>query len=171
MEMSTSPFGPLTVEAAHDYDSAAQVNRGTWYVSTPYRREAWTVPLVLRTIFPQELPLLVSAGGFDLIDRFGQLSRDAVRPSQSASGMPVPTPDLNSTFSRMYLDSSVKNEMIGRVTSQPVVDCDEGWPPSHSGCVGGVSTGQGNCIYFRWVRVPTAHLLVQSMPRSNPFRI
>ena len=75
MEVSTARFGPLCVEATHDYDSATQVNRGTWYISTPERRDAWTVPMVLRSIFPQELPLLLSAAGLELVSRFGDLSR------------------------------------------------------------------------------------------------
>jgi SAM-dependent methyltransferase len=75
MEVSTTRFGPLSVEVTHDYDSAAQVNRGTWYISAPDRREAWTVPMVLRSIFPQELPLILSAAGLELISRFGELSR------------------------------------------------------------------------------------------------
>ena len=75
MEVSSSRFGPLSVEATHDYDSATQVNRGTWYISAPDRRDAWTVPMVLRSIFPQELPLLLSAAGLELISRFGELSR------------------------------------------------------------------------------------------------
>jgi len=49
MEVSTARFGPLCVEATHDYD--------------------------LRSIFPQELPLLLSAAGLELISRFGDLSR------------------------------------------------------------------------------------------------
>jgi hypothetical protein len=38
-------------------------------------RDAWVVPIVLRSIFPQELPLLLSAAGLELINRFGDLSR------------------------------------------------------------------------------------------------
>lgn len=75
MEVTTPQFGPLSVEATCDYDSATQVNHGTWYISTPDQRDAWIVPLVLRSIFPQELPLLLSAAGLELIDRFGELSR------------------------------------------------------------------------------------------------
>lgn len=75
MEVSTIRFGQLRVEATHDYDSATQVNRGTWYISAPDRRDAWTVPLVLRSIFPQELPLLLAAAGLELVSRFGELSR------------------------------------------------------------------------------------------------
>lgn len=77
MEASTAEFGPLIVEATNDYDAAAQVNRGSWYISTPDRRDAWVVPLVLRSIFPQELPLLLSAAGFDLISRYGELSGES----------------------------------------------------------------------------------------------
>jgi SAM-dependent methyltransferase len=80
MEVSTTRFGQLSVEATHDYDSATQVNRGTWYISAPDRRDAWTVPLVLRSIFPQELPLLLSAAGLELISRFGELSRAPFGP-------------------------------------------------------------------------------------------
>jgi SAM-dependent methyltransferase len=80
MEASTTRFGPLSVEATHDYDSATQVNRGTWYISAPDRPDAWTVPMVLRSIFPQELPLLLSAAGLELVSRFGELSRAPFGP-------------------------------------------------------------------------------------------
>lgn len=75
MEVNTVAFGPLSVEVSHDYDSAAQVNRGAWYISTPERQDAWVVPMVLRSIFPQELPLLLSAAGLELVSRFGEFSR------------------------------------------------------------------------------------------------
>ena len=84
MEVSTAPFGPLSVEATHDYDAATQVNRATWYISAPDRRDAWTVPLVLRSIFPQELPLLLSAAGLELISRFGDLSHEPFGPRSRA---------------------------------------------------------------------------------------
>jgi SAM-dependent methyltransferase len=84
MEVSTTRFGPLSVEATNDYDCSTQVNRATWYISAPDRREAWTVPLVLRSIFPQELPLLLSAAGLELISRFGELSREPFGPRSRA---------------------------------------------------------------------------------------
>ena len=80
MEERTAQFGPLSVEATNDYDAATQVNRATWYVSTADRRDAWTLPLVLRSIFPQELPLLLSAAGLELISRFGELDRGPFGP-------------------------------------------------------------------------------------------
>lgn len=84
METNTSRFGPLSVEATNDYDSATQVNSGTWYVSAPDRGETWTLPLVLRSIFPQELPLLLSAAGLELISRFGDLSGAPFGPRSRA---------------------------------------------------------------------------------------
>jgi SAM-dependent methyltransferase len=80
MEVNTSRFGVLSVEGAQVYDSAAQVNRGTWYISSPERRDAWVVPMILRSIFPQELPLLLSASGLELVSRFGDLSRGPFGP-------------------------------------------------------------------------------------------
>jgi len=74
MESSTTEFGALTVEATFDYDPATQVNRGRWYISTRDKQDSWIFPMVLRSIFPQELPLLISAAGLELINRFGELS-------------------------------------------------------------------------------------------------
>jgi SAM-dependent methyltransferase len=74
MRVASEPYGELTVEAAHDYDAATQVNRATWYISTPARRDAWVTPLHLRSIFPEELLLLLAAGGFRLLSRAGDLT-------------------------------------------------------------------------------------------------
>ena len=74
MNVETESFGTLSVEGTHDYDSATQVDHGTWYVSAPGKSDAWIFPVVVRSIFPQELPLLLAAGGFHLASRFGDLS-------------------------------------------------------------------------------------------------
>jgi SAM-dependent methyltransferase len=74
MEVSAPQFGSLSVETTSDYDSATQVNHAIWYISTLDKPDAWVVPLVLRSIFPQELPLLLSAAGLELTSRFGELS-------------------------------------------------------------------------------------------------
>ena len=84
MDAETATFGSLCVEGTNDYDPATQVNRATWYISTTDKRDAWIVPLVLRSIFPQELPLLLSAAGFELISRFGELSREPFAPGSRA---------------------------------------------------------------------------------------
>jgi SAM-dependent methyltransferase len=80
MEVTTEAFGKLSVEGTHSYDPVTQVDRGTWYVSASGKPDAWVVSVVVRSIFPQELPLLVSAGGLELIDRFGNLSRGVFGP-------------------------------------------------------------------------------------------
>jgi SAM-dependent methyltransferase len=84
MEVSTPRFGLVSVETTLDYDSATQVNSATWYISTPDRRDAWIVPVVLRSIFPQELPLLLSAAGLELTSRFGDLSGTPFGPGSRA---------------------------------------------------------------------------------------
>jgi len=80
MEVRTERFGPLFVEETHDYDPATQVNHAAWYISTADRRDAWIVPLVLRSIFPEELEGLLSAAGLELVSRFGELSRAPFGP-------------------------------------------------------------------------------------------
>lgn len=74
MRKPSELFGELTVEETSEYDALAQVNRATWFISTPDRREAWIAPLHLRWIFPQELLALLAANGFRLERRDGDYS-------------------------------------------------------------------------------------------------
>jgi ubiquinone/menaquinone biosynthesis C-methylase UbiE len=73
-EYQHDKWGKLTLEEATDYDPTSQVSRTTWYFSARDQRDSIVVPLVLRSIFPQELPLLVHAGGLRLEQRFGDFS-------------------------------------------------------------------------------------------------
>jgi SAM-dependent methyltransferase len=73
IQVETESFGMLSVEETCDYDPATQVNRGHWYVSVQGKPDVWSFPLALRSIFPQELPLLLAAGGFELKSRAGDL--------------------------------------------------------------------------------------------------
>lgn len=66
--------GNVSVDVAETYDVAAQVTRGTWYLSTDSEPDFVVVPLEIRSIFPQELPLLLSRGGLRLVERFGDWS-------------------------------------------------------------------------------------------------
>jgi SAM-dependent methyltransferase len=77
LSVDSSTFGRLTVEGSHDYDAAAQVDCGTWFISTGDEQDKWVVPVVVRSIFPQELPLLLQAGGLRLLSRFGNLAKQA----------------------------------------------------------------------------------------------
>jgi len=75
MELTTAVFGALRVESAHQYDAATQISHGTWYISTKDQPDGWIVPVTVRCIFPQELPLLIAESGFELVRRFGDVSR------------------------------------------------------------------------------------------------
>jgi hypothetical protein len=66
--------GSVSVDVAEIYDAPAQVTRGTWYLSTDSEPDFFVAPLEIRSIFPQELPLLVSLGGLRLLERFGDWS-------------------------------------------------------------------------------------------------
>ena len=67
--------GHVTVDVAEIYDAQAQVTRGTWCLSTDAEPDFVIAPLEIRSIFPQELPLLVSLGGLRLLERFGDWTR------------------------------------------------------------------------------------------------
>jgi SAM-dependent methyltransferase len=68
--------GDVTLELTSDYDAASQVNRGTWHHSTVEEPDFLTVPLHLRSIFPQELPLLLESEGLRLENRWGSFARE-----------------------------------------------------------------------------------------------
>lgn len=66
--------GTITVDVAETYDAATQVTHGTWYLSTNSAPDFLTTPLEIRSIFPQELPLLLSLAGLHLTARQGNWS-------------------------------------------------------------------------------------------------
>ena len=70
-------LGEIHLETTIDYDAATQVNRGAWHFSAPGRPDFLTVPLHLRSIFPQELPVLLAVNGFELEARYGDFGRNA----------------------------------------------------------------------------------------------
>lgn len=78
--------GPVTVDVAERYDAAAQVTRGTWFFSTAEEPDFLVTPLEIRSIFPQELPLLLELGGLRLVERFGDWSGS---PFNDESGLQV----------------------------------------------------------------------------------
>jgi hypothetical protein len=61
----------VSVDVAETYDAPAQVTHGTWYLSTNSEPDFVVAPLAIRSIFPQELPLLVELGGLRLVERYG----------------------------------------------------------------------------------------------------
>jgi len=42
-----------------------------WFISTTGHQDKWVAPLHLRSIFPQELPVLLEKSGFRLLSRDG----------------------------------------------------------------------------------------------------
>ena len=64
-------LGEIHVETTIDYDAATQVNHAAWHLSAPGRPNYLTIPLHLRCIFPQELPVLLAANGLRLETRYG----------------------------------------------------------------------------------------------------
>lgn len=73
-------LGELTLEETTDYDAATQVNRGTWFWSTPAHPDVLVTPLHLRQLFPRELPALVEDAGFRLAARYGDFDRSQSGP-------------------------------------------------------------------------------------------
>ena len=86
MRLQHPVHGEITVEADGSYDAAAQVTREVWHFSTAEARDFRSVPLAVRSIFPQELPLLLAAGGFRLEARYGTFTRE---PFESASARQI----------------------------------------------------------------------------------
>lgn len=70
MRVQCEAYGEL-LEATHDYDRRSQVNRATWFVSTTAHEDRWVTPMHLRSIFPQELVVLLAKSGLRLLSRDG----------------------------------------------------------------------------------------------------
>ena len=66
--------GNVRVDVAETHDASSQVTRGRWHFSADCEPDFVVAPLELRSIFPQELPLLLSLGGLRLVERFGDWS-------------------------------------------------------------------------------------------------
>ncbi|MCP3409513.1 bifunctional 2-polyprenyl-6-hydroxyphenol methylase/3-demethylubiquinol 3-O-methyltransferase UbiG [Bradyrhizobium sp. CCGB01] len=68
-------LGAITVEESARYDPLTQIRHVDWYWSSETEKDFWKVPLRMRSIFPQEMPLLVASGGLSLVERFGDFDR------------------------------------------------------------------------------------------------
>lgn len=74
--------GEVTIEETAAYDAAEQVRHVVWYLSTPEQRDFRAIEYDLRVIFPQELLLLLEAGGLRLEARYGEFT---LHPFDSSS--------------------------------------------------------------------------------------
>jgi SAM-dependent methyltransferase len=68
-------LGTVTVEETVRYDPLTQLSHVDWYWSREAEKDFWKIPLQMRNIFPQEMPLLIGSGGLRLIERFGDFDR------------------------------------------------------------------------------------------------
>jgi 2-polyprenyl-3-methyl-5-hydroxy-6-metoxy-1,4-benzoquinol methylase len=68
-------LGNVLVEETVRYDALAQISHAEWYWSTEVKKDFWKVPLQMRVIFPQEMPLLIESGGLRLFKRFGDFDQ------------------------------------------------------------------------------------------------
>jgi SAM-dependent methyltransferase len=78
--------GKITVEETLRYDPLTQISHVDWYWSTEADKDFWKIPLQMRNIFPQEMPLLIASGGLRLVERFGDFDR---RPLSAGSARQV----------------------------------------------------------------------------------
>ncbi len=74
-EFAHPSLGTITVEETYRYDPLTQVSHIDWYWSRKGETDFWHNTLRMRQIFPQELPVLLAANGFRLIERFGDFDR------------------------------------------------------------------------------------------------
>jgi len=74
--------GEVTLEETAEYDTVTQIRHIRWYFSAPTAPDFRVIDYHLRMIFPQELLLLLEAGGFRLETRYGEFPRE---PFESSS--------------------------------------------------------------------------------------
>lgn len=68
-------LGEVSIEEVINYDPLTQVADTSWFWSTKSVPDFHVTQFSLRSIFPQELPLLLETNGFRLVDRFGDFQR------------------------------------------------------------------------------------------------
>lgn len=88
-------LGAIMVEETARYDPLTQVRHVDWYWSSEMEKDFWQVALPMRSIFPQEMPLLVASGGLRLIERFGDFDRSPLAAGsmrQICVCAPMPAP-------------------------------------------------------------------------------
>ena len=79
-EPCAGPSTPTAVSMSEalSYDPVLQLRISEWSVAGPSHGPRDFAPLVLRQIFPQELPLLLGAAGLELAARYGDFDGNAL---------------------------------------------------------------------------------------------
>ncbi|WP_338661198.1 class I SAM-dependent methyltransferase [Pararoseomonas sp. SCSIO 73927] len=76
LDLGPNPASAIEAEERATYDPVGQVRVSQWRVQQAGLGERFMAPLVLRQFFPQELPLLLEAGGLELVARYGDFARN-----------------------------------------------------------------------------------------------
>jgi SAM-dependent methyltransferase len=80
LDFGPNPSSAVEVEEIACYDPIAQVRVSYWSVRHANAKLRTMAPLVLRQFFPQELPLLLETGGFEMVARYGDFARNPLGP-------------------------------------------------------------------------------------------
>jgi len=76
LDIGPDPSAAVAVEEIATYDPVQQIRVAQWCILGSSARRRQIAPLRLRILYPQELPLLLDAAGFELAARYGDFDAD-----------------------------------------------------------------------------------------------
>ncbi len=80
LDLGPNPASAIEAEEVARYDPIEQVRISEWRIRRRDGARQVMAPLVLRQFFPQELPLLLEAGGLEPLARYGDFARNPLGP-------------------------------------------------------------------------------------------
>ncbi|MCR0983580.1 class I SAM-dependent DNA methyltransferase [Roseomonas populi] len=80
LDLGPNPSSAVEAEEIASYDPITQLRTAQWRIRRAEGEMQPMAPLVLRQFFPQEVPWLLEACGFTLVDRYGDFSRNPLEP-------------------------------------------------------------------------------------------
>ncbi|MBB5692148.1 class I SAM-dependent DNA methyltransferase [Muricoccus pecuniae] len=80
LDLGPNPASAIEAEEVAHYDPIEQVRISEWSIRRGDGARQVMAPLVLRQFFPQELPLLLEAGGLEPLARYGDFARNPLGP-------------------------------------------------------------------------------------------
>jgi SAM-dependent methyltransferase len=80
LDLGPNPSSAIAAEERVAYDPVRQLRTACWRVRPPGRGWLELAPLVQRSFFPNELPLLLEAAGLEMTARFGDFARNPLAP-------------------------------------------------------------------------------------------
>lgn len=98
MTVTHDTLGKVRVEESlMRYDPLTQMSDIDWYWSTEQTKDLFKNSWRLRSIFPQEMPLLIASGGFRLVARYGDFDRSPLTAESRRQICVCAAPDRNSS--------------------------------------------------------------------------